>query len=100
MIYWSQDDDNDVWRRAVHMPTDMPGFPSRAELVARYAEKTGFDVSRFGWYEVFGTFKVAVILQQIYIRYLRGQTRDERFAILGDRVKALNRRCEDLIART
>jgi aminoglycoside phosphotransferase (APT) family kinase protein len=100
VIYWSQADDNAVWRRAVYMPTDMPGFPTRAELVAWYAEKTGFDVSRFGWYEVFGTFKVAVILQQIYIRYLRGQTQDERFVILGDRVKALIQRCEDLIART
>ena len=40
-----------------------------------------------------------MILQQIYIRYLRGQTRDERFAILGDRVKALLLRCEDLMAR-
>lgn len=99
VIYWSETSDNDVWRRAVYMPTDKPGFPTRAELVARYAEKTGFDVSRFGWYEVFGTFKVAVILQQIYIRYLRGQTQDERFAILGDRVKALLQRCEDLIAR-
>ena len=99
VIYWSEASDNEVWRRAVYMPTDKPGFPSRAELVARYAEKTGFDVSRFGWYEVFGTFKVAVILQQIYIRYLRGQTRDERFTILGDRVKALLLRCEDLMAR-
>ena len=99
-IYWSEETDDSVWREAVWMPTDKPGFPSRAELVERYAAGTGFDVSRFAWYEAFGRFKVAVILQQIYIRYLRGQTRDERFAVLGGRVEALIRCCEELIART
>ncbi|MBT7613871.1 MAG: phosphotransferase family protein, partial [Rhodospirillaceae bacterium] len=99
VIYWSEESDSALWRMAVYIPTDKPGFPSRAELVERYAHKTGFDVSRFGWYEIFGTFKVAVILQQIYIRYLRGQTQDERFAILGQRVNALIRKCEELIAR-
>ena len=41
------------------------------------------------WYYVFGVFKIAAVLQQIYIRYLRGQTQDERFAVFGTRVAAL-----------
>ena len=99
VIYWSQADDSETWREAVWMPTDKPGFPTRAELVEIYAALTGFDVSRFAWYEVFVNFKVAVILQQIYIRYLKGQTSDERFAVLGRRVTALIRKCEELTAR-
>ena len=37
----------------------------------------------------FGIFKLIVVLQQIYIRYLRGQTQDERFAHFGDRIRAM-----------
>ncbi len=71
------------------MPSWHEGFPSRAEAVERYAATTGFDLDAIGWYHVFGVFKIAVVLQQIYIRYLRGQTRDERFAVFGERVAAL-----------
>lgn len=78
------------------MPTDRPGFPSRAEIVRSYGERTGFDISRLTWYEVFGAFKVAVIIQQIYIRYLRGQTRDARFANMGERVRALIEKAKGL----
>ncbi len=99
VAYWSEASDSETWREAVWMPTDKPGFPTRAELVDLYADLTGFDVSRFPWYEVFVTFKIAVIIQQIYIRYLRGQTRDERFAIMGHRVRALIAKCEELTLR-
>jgi aminoglycoside phosphotransferase (APT) family kinase protein len=61
------------------MPTDAPGFFSRAELVERYAEKTGRDCSRAAWYHAFSVFRYAVIAQQIYARFVRGQTQDERF---------------------
>ncbi len=71
------------------MPTLAPGFMSRVEAIERYGQKSGRDVSGAGWYVVFGTFKMAVVLQQIYIRWLRGQTQDERFAVLGDGAKHL-----------
>jgi len=87
--YWADAEDPESWRRAAFMPTDKPGFPKRREIAARYGTRTGFDLSRLAWYQVFGAFKIAVILQQIYIRYLRGQTRDERFATMGERVRAL-----------
>ena len=41
------------------------------------------------WYQAWGAFKLAVVLQQIYLRWLRGQTQDARFATLGERVAAL-----------
>ncbi|MBA3361816.1 MAG: phosphotransferase family protein [Acidimicrobiia bacterium] len=65
------------------MPTSVPGFMSRAEAIERYAEKSGADLRDFNWYLVFGTWKLGVVLQQIFIRWHRGQTHDERFASMG-----------------
>jgi len=89
MNFWNEAGDPESWRSSSPMPTWHAGFPSRAEAVARYAETTGFDVSHWRWYHVFGVFKIAVVIQQIYIRYLRGQTQDERFAWFGQRVRDL-----------
>ena len=75
---WLEPDDPPTFGSST-MPTDVPGFYSRAELVARYAAKTGRDCSRSAWYHAFSVFRYAVISQQIYARYHRGQTRDERF---------------------
>ena len=66
------------------MPVSVPGWLRREEAIARYAEVSGRDVTTAAWYVVFGTWKLGVVLQQIYIRYLRGQTTDERFATMGD----------------
>jgi aminoglycoside phosphotransferase (APT) family kinase protein len=71
------------------MPTQSLGFRSREEAVARYRERSGRDVGGVSYYDVFGTFKMAVVLQQIYFRYHRGQTQDERFAGLGAGAAAL-----------
>ena len=69
--------------------TEQPGFPTRDEIVARYAALSGRDVSRIAFYEVFARYKTAVVVQQIYIRWKRGQTRDARFAQMAQRVEAL-----------
>ncbi len=71
------------------MPTWREGFPTRDEAAARYGMRTGFALHDLLWYRVFGAFKIAVILQQIHIRWLRGQTRDMRFADMGTRVETL-----------
>lgn len=89
LAFWGEAGDDPRWIEGASMPTWNPGFPTREEAVERYARATGFDCGRAHWYHVFGVFKIAVILQQIYIRYLRGQTQDERFAVFGDRVAAL-----------
>jgi aminoglycoside phosphotransferase (APT) family kinase protein len=65
---------------AATMPSHVPGFMTRREAVARYGERRGVDMKHIGYYYVFGLFKIAVVLQQIYVRYHRGQTKDERFA--------------------
>lgn len=73
------------------MPTQTPGFLTRAQAIARYGERTGRDVSGVPYYLVFGTFKMAVVLQQIYFRFQRGQTQDARFAALGEAARGLFR---------
>ncbi|HKB38567.1 MAG TPA: hypothetical protein VKD72_19140, partial [Gemmataceae bacterium] len=70
-------------------PTTSPGSLSRQQLVARYADKTGRNVSGMLFYYCFGVYKIAVIIQQIYARYVRGHTQDARFARLNERVAAL-----------
>jgi len=67
------------------------------EVAERYAAATGFDVSNADWYRALGLFRVAVIVQQIYIRYLRGQTSDERFAVLGALVPTLAEAAEGIL---
>jgi aminoglycoside phosphotransferase (APT) family kinase protein len=66
------------------MPTTRPGFMTRSDAIARYLDHSGLDVDDIGWYVVFGTFKLAAVLQQIYIRWHRGQTQDQRFARYGE----------------
>jgi aminoglycoside phosphotransferase (APT) family kinase protein len=73
------------------MPTQSPGFLSRAQATARYHAQTGRDVSPAPYYLVFGTFKMAVVLQQIFFRFARGQTQDSRFAGLGSAAEGLFR---------
>ncbi len=79
--------------RRVSVGEGYEGFYTRAELLARYAQQSGRDVpdlmDRIGWYEVLGVFKLSVILQQIYARYRNGQTRDPRFAPLGEQAQSL-----------
>jgi aminoglycoside phosphotransferase (APT) family kinase protein len=73
------------------MPTTAPGWLDRAGALRRYGEQSGRDLTDIDWYVVFGTWKLGVVLQQIYIRWLRGQTEDTRFEPLGEGARALFR---------
>jgi aminoglycoside phosphotransferase (APT) family kinase protein len=87
--YWIQADDPEPVRRFLAGPTAMPGSPTRRELADRYAATSGRALPDLLFYHVYGLFKIAVIAQQIYARYVRGATRDPRFAALGAVVAAL-----------
>jgi aminoglycoside phosphotransferase (APT) family kinase protein len=82
LTYWSEPGDPAAYRATAMMPTD-PRFPSREELVRRYAERSSRDVSGIAFYHVLGLYRLAVIAAQIYYRFRKGQTRDERFAAFG-----------------
>jgi aminoglycoside phosphotransferase (APT) family kinase protein len=85
--YWPEPGDSTP--RAVRAEGANDEFPSRSEITARYAAKTGLDTSAIWWYEAFALWKTAVVLQQMYIRFRRGQTHDERFAALPERIPIL-----------
>lgn len=72
-------------------PADSSGWLTRDEIIGRYAQRSGRDLSTIGFYETFALFKVAVVLQQIFYRFARGQTDDARFANFGERVVSLAR---------
>ena len=65
------------------------GFPAARELLQRYAERSGTDLSGMGWYIAFGFFKIAVILEGIHYRYLHGHTVGEGFEHVGALVEPL-----------
>ncbi len=77
---WVEPEDDPEWIEWSAMPTWQPGFVRREDVVEQYCKRTGFDVDNMQWYYAFSVMKFAVIIQQIYIRYRRGQTEDERFA--------------------
>ncbi len=78
--YWMSGGVPDQMREMPFNPRVLMENISRRRLAERYAETSGRDVSNFLFYYVFGTFKIAVIAQQIYARYKKGFTKDKRFA--------------------
>jgi len=76
--------------------TTRPGWFTRAEILERYTARAKRSVDGIALFEVFAVFKLAVVLQQIYARYVRGQTDDPRFASLGERVTLLARKAASL----
>jgi aminoglycoside phosphotransferase (APT) family kinase protein len=79
LAYWAQPDDPTYLvfgANAVAIGDVM----AKAEVRERYAERTGFDIGRISYYEGLALFRIAVIIEQIYARYVSGATADERFA--------------------
>lgn len=91
MSYWIEADDPALLKNGFGKAsvTVTEGFYTRAEFIARYAEKSGRDVSNIDFYLTFAYFKLAVICQQIYYRFKKGQTSDARFAHFDRFVKSL-----------
>jgi len=91
LAYWIDAGDPEPLQRIRWGPTTQPGSMTRAQLIERYKEKAGRDVSQMDFYLAFARFKVAVIVQQIYYRYHHGLTKDERFAAMPAVVESLLR---------
>lgn len=91
LAYWSEPGDAEEIRVVQCFLTTSPGALTRMEIAERYAQRTGRDTSNVLYYYIFGLFKLAVIVQQIYYRYAQGLTKDERFAGMIEMVYALGR---------
>ena len=86
--YWPDPSDTAGDQLELNPGMKALGLPPRAEVVERYAAGTGLDVGDVAWYEAFACWRTAVILQQLYARYVRGETTDERMGQRGDHVSA------------
>ena len=75
MNHWAEAGDEPSVRGS--LATDIEGFPTRADMVARYAAKTGRDVSKLDYYVGFNHWKSAAILHGVYARYLQGKKSSE-----------------------
>ncbi|MBA4494699.1 phosphotransferase family protein [Paenactinomyces guangxiensis] len=91
LSYWTEKNDPEFLKRAFGQRpvTVLPGFMTREQWIEAYAKKSGRDLSHIHYYLAFAYFKLAVICQQIYYRWKKGQTQDERFSRLRDLVHAL-----------
>ncbi len=72
---WIEPGDKGVY--GADPPTALPGFPSRDELMTRYAANTGIDLTLVPFYRTFNYFKTAGILIGVYARYVAGQKSTE-----------------------
>jgi aminoglycoside phosphotransferase (APT) family kinase protein len=80
VVYWSEPGEAETIMAGLRSVTSEPGFPARDEIVELYSRLSGRDLSGLRWYVAFAYFKLGVIIQQIYYRWYKGQTHDERFA--------------------
>ncbi len=84
LSYWIEPTDPPELHELGQMPTvATPGWLTREQVVALYAELTGRDVSNLHFYRVLTAFKLAVVFLQIHARFWRGTTTDPRIGALG-----------------
>ena len=94
LAYWVDRDDEPAFAALRRQPSHLPGMPTREEFVQRYLQLSGRRCDDFTFYEVFGLFRLAVIIQQIWARYRAGQTTNPAFAGFGDACNTLINRAE------
>ncbi|MEK3805011.1 phosphotransferase family protein [Bacillus sp. FSL H8-0547] len=85
MSYWMEEDDPEPLKKGMGKPSVTASgiFYTRKQFIESYARKSGRDTANIHYYTTFATFKLAVICQQIYYRFKKGQTHDQRFARFG-----------------
>jgi aminoglycoside phosphotransferase (APT) family kinase protein len=98
LAYWVDRDDEPGFASLRRQPSHLPGMPTRDEFVAKYLQLSGRRCDDFTFYEVFGLFRLAVIIQQIWARYRAGQTTNPAFAGFGDACNTLINRAESKLS--
>ena len=98
LAYWIDKDDEMMFASLRRQPSHLDGMPTRREFIAQYLELSGRRCDDFTFYEVFGLFRLSVIIQQIWARYKAGQTTNPAFQGFGMGVNILINRAQGLIA--
>jgi aminoglycoside phosphotransferase (APT) family kinase protein len=89
LAYWICADDDPGFQFLRRQPTHLPGMPTREEYVERYLARTGLPMADWAFYEAYGLFRLAVIAQQIWLRFRRGETTNPAFSQFGAGVTIL-----------
>jgi len=95
--YWPDPSDTEDDRPITPAGLDTIGLPTRAEICRHYARVTGLDLGAVAWYEAFACFKTAVVVRQLYARWERGESTDERMADRGAWVLPMARRAARIL---
>jgi aminoglycoside phosphotransferase (APT) family kinase protein len=98
LAYWVDRDDDVEFASLRRQPSHLEGMPTRKEFIAKYLELSGRKCDDFTFYEVFGLFRLTVIIQQIWARYRAGQTTNPAFKGFGVGVNILIKRAQGLIS--
>lgn len=99
LAYWIEEDDNFIMQQSRRQPTHLKGMMTRNEVVDYYLDKTDLKIDNWTFYEVFGLFRLAGIIQQIYYRYYHEQTNNPAFKNFWIIVHVLHAKCLKLIAQ-
>jgi aminoglycoside phosphotransferase (APT) family kinase protein len=89
LSYWPDSSDTGSRRNVVSGMSAEPGYLTRQQMLARYESKTGRKMTNFPFYQAFAIFKLAIIMEGSYARFLRGQADDPLFALTKERTPAL-----------
>ncbi|MGH3914781.1 MAG: phosphotransferase family protein [Pseudonocardiaceae bacterium] len=93
---WADRDDPPTGMFELSSVTRAAGFPSRAELVARYEERSGRPMTDIRWYQTLALWKAVVFMEGNYKRALAGTTDDPFLKQFGDGVVELAQRAEQM----
>ncbi len=99
LAYWVEEDDNIIMQQSRRQPTHLEGMMTRDEVVDYYLKQSGLKIDNWTFYEVFGLFRLAGIVQQIYYRYYNKQTTNPAFKNFWLIVHVLHAKCLKLIAQ-
>ncbi|TWE07072.1 aminoglycoside phosphotransferase (APT) family kinase protein [Pseudomonas sp. AG1028] len=100
LAYWIEADDPAPVQLMRRQPSNAPGMLTRQGFVDYYAERAGIEIKCFDFYYIYGLFRLAGIVQQIYYRYYHGQTADKRFASFVQMNALLEQMALGVIARS
>lgn len=96
LAYWIEKNDPPEMQAIRMMPTQIDGMMTRHEIIEYYAKKRNVNIDSFEYFYVFGLFRLAVIVQQIYKRFALGQTTNPAFKQFGEIAKILINKAESV----
>lgn len=97
LAYWVEEGDSEIFKMLRMQPSNQPGMLSRQEIVDYYSQKSGIPVESFDYYLVYGYFRLAIVMQQLYYRFRKGQTKDDRFGALNVVIDEFKKLCDGVI---